>query len=109
MRLFWQSLIVLASLGAVIIAWVIAARPLSLLLDRIHTVELESRPVEQMALELGGGLLRINGLLMSVAAPDYRPYPMEIKAGAEGTFVVRARTARSRWGKRRWPRAAGRW
>ncbi len=85
MRLLWQSLIVITSLDALIITWVIAARRLSLLLDRIHTVERESRPVEQMGRELGAGLLRINGLPMSGAAP------MEIKAGAEGNFVVQRR------------------
>lgn len=62
---------------------------ISLFLDRLHTVEIESQPVTRLGLgEMSGGRLRINDVSMSTAAPDYRPFPMGMKVDPEGQFVV---------------------
>ena len=56
------------------------ARSLSLLLDRLHRVEIESRPIAQLGVEdANRGMLQVNNLPMSTAMPNYSPYPLEMK------------------------------
>jgi hypothetical protein len=89
--LLLRSAIAIAGLGAVLIAWVAGARSLSMLLDRLHTVEIDSRPIEQLGVEdANRGRLQVNDLPMSTATPDYGPYPMEMKVDAERQLVVEA-------------------
>ncbi len=82
-RILFKSAIVFACIIAAVIAWIAAARPLSMLLDRLHTVEIDSQPITQLGIEdVSGGMLRINDLPMSTGAPDYRPFPIEMKVNA---------------------------
>jgi hypothetical protein len=65
-RILLRSVIGIACLGAVLIAWVTGSRSLSMLLDRFHTVEIESRPIAQLGIEdANRGMLRVNDLPMS--------------------------------------------
>ena len=64
-----MSAIAIAGLVAILGAWIAGARPLSLLLDRIHTVQIESRPITEIVLEGNGGTLRINDLSLSRREP----------------------------------------
>jgi hypothetical protein len=88
-RFLVKSAIGTACSSALLIAWVVGARPLSLLLDRLHTVQIDSQPIAQLGIEeASAGMLRINGPPMSTAMPDYRPYPMEMKVDPERQFVM---------------------
>lgn len=90
-RILLKSPIVIACTIAAVIAWVAGARPLSMLLDRLHTVPINSQPIEQLGIgDASGGMLRINDLPMSNAMPNYSPYPMEMKVDPERQFVVQA-------------------
>jgi hypothetical protein len=90
-RILLRSVIGIACLGAVLIAWVAGARSLSMLLDRLHTVEIESQPIMQLGIEdADRGMLRVNDLTMSTAMPNYSPYPMEMKVDPDRRFVVQS-------------------
>lgn len=90
-RILLQSVIGIICFGAVLIAWVTGARPLSLLLDRIHTVEIDSQPIVRLGVEdANRGMLQINDHPMSTATPDYSPYPMEMKVDPDRHFVVQS-------------------
>ena len=76
-------------LCALAVAWIAGARSLSLALDHIHTVPIESRPIVQLGLnEFSGGMLRVNDLTMSTDGPDDRPYPVQMKIDPAKKFVV---------------------
>src|SRR5712691_5925803 len=84
-RILLKSAIVFACL----IAWAAGARPLSMLLDRLHTVQIDSERIEELGIaDVSGGMLRINHLPMSIAGPDSKPYPIEMKVDATRQFVV---------------------
>jgi hypothetical protein len=88
-RLLLQSALGIACLGVLLIAWVAGARSLSMLLDRLHTVEIDSRPIVRLDVEgADHGMLQVNDLPMSTAKPDYSPYPMKMKVDPDGQFVV---------------------
>ena len=90
-RLLIKTVLGFTCLGALLIAWIAGARPLSLLLDRLHTMQIDSQPVVQLDVEdASGGMLRINDLPMSTAMPDYSPYPMEMKVDPARQFVVQS-------------------
>jgi len=90
-RILLKSTIAIACLITALIAWIAAARPLSMLLDQVHTVEIDSQPVTQLGIEdVSGGMLRINDLPMSIAMPDYRPYPMEMNMDGARQFVIQS-------------------
>jgi hypothetical protein len=90
-RILLRSVLGIVCLGALLIVWVGCARPLSLLLDRWHTVPIDGQPVAQLGVEgADGGMLRINDFPMSTAMPDYRLYPMEMKVDPAGQFVVQS-------------------
>ena len=89
-RLFRRSAlgIVLALALVLAVGWVAGARPLSLLLDRIHTVTTESKPIERLGLEdISGGMLRISDLQFNTATPDYHPY-LKMEIDRAGQFVI---------------------
>ena len=95
-RVLLRSVIGIACLGAVLIAWVAGSRSLSILLDRFHTVEIESQPIAQLGIEdANRGMLRVNDLPMSTAMPNYSPYPMEMKVDADQRLVVQSATTQS--------------
>ncbi len=78
------ALVVLAVAG-----WVVGARPLSLLVDRVHTIPVISQPVTALGLENAtGGMIDINGLPMNTEMPDNRPFPMKMETDAQGRFTV---------------------
>ena len=87
-RLLIMSAIAIAGLVASLGAWIAGARSLSLLLDGIHTVQIDSRPITEIVLEGNGGTLRINDLPLSLAGTDYHPYPMMTKVDPERHFVI---------------------
>jgi hypothetical protein len=90
-RILLKSSIVIACAIAAVIAWVAGARSLSMLLDRLHTVEIDSRPIAQLGIEdANRGMLRVNDFPMSTAMPNYSPYPMEMKVDADQRFVIQS-------------------
>ena len=90
-RLLRRSVIWGACLGAILIAWMAGARSLSMLLDRLYKVEIESRPIEELGIQdANRGILRINDLPMSTAMPNSSPYPLEMKVDANRRFVVQS-------------------
>jgi hypothetical protein len=90
-RILFKGAIAIACFGAVLIVWIAGARPLSMLLDRMHTMEIDSQPITRLGIEdASGGMLRIDDLPMSTATPEYRPYPMEMKVDGARQFVIRS-------------------
>ena len=90
-RILLRSVIGIACFGAVLIAWVAGARSLSLLLDRLHTVEIDSQPIARLGVEdANRGMLQVNDHPMSTAMPNYSPYPMEMKVDPDRQFVVQS-------------------
>jgi hypothetical protein len=90
-RILVKSAIALTCLIALLIAWVAGARPLSLLLDRLHNVQIDSQPIAQLGIgDASGGMLRINDFPMSTAMPNYSPYPMTMKVDPAREFVVQS-------------------
>jgi hypothetical protein len=88
-RLLLRSAIAIVGLGVLLIAWVAGARSLSLLLDQMHTVLIDSRPIARLGVaDASRGMLQVNDLLMSTAGPDYRPYSMEMKIDPDRQFVI---------------------
>ena len=87
--LLLRSMLGIACLGALLVAWVVGARSLSIWLDRLHTVEIAAQPIVRLGVEdADHGMLQVNDLAMSTAKPDYRPYPMDMKVDREREFVV---------------------
>ena len=90
-RILIRGTIAIACLGALLIAWVVGGRPLSLWLDRLHTVVIDAQPVAWLDVEdADRGMLRINNLPMTTARPDYGPFPMEMKLDPARQFVVQS-------------------
>ncbi|MBA3651397.1 MAG: hypothetical protein H0W66_07970, partial [Chthoniobacterales bacterium] len=76
-------------LCALFVAWMAGARPLSMMLDRLHTVEIESQAITRLGVvDAERGMLQVNELPMSTATPEYRPYPMEMKLNPARQFVA---------------------
>jgi hypothetical protein len=90
-RLLLRSAIAIVSLGVLLIAWMAGARSLSMVLDRLHTVEIDSRPIAQLGVaNANRGMLQVNDLSMNTARPDYSPFPMEMKIDPNRQFVVQS-------------------
>ncbi|MGI8956132.1 MAG: hypothetical protein ACR2II_04350 [Chthoniobacterales bacterium] len=88
-RLLFRSGLGITGLGALFVAWVAGARPLSMMLDRLHTVEIESQAITRLGVaDAERGMLQVNELPMSTATPEYSPYPMEMKLDPARQFVV---------------------
>jgi len=88
-RILVKSLITVALIAVAISGWIIGARPLSILLDRIHTVQVDSQPVTELGIDdASGGMIRINSVLMNIAMPNNRPFPMTMATDAQGRFGV---------------------
>ena len=86
-----RSAIGSVSLLALLIAWMAGARSLSMLLDRLHTVVIDSQPIRRLGVDdADRGTLQVNGLSMSTARPDNGPYPLEMKVDPKRQFVVAA-------------------
>ncbi len=88
-RLLFRSAIGIFCLVALLVIWIAGARPLSLFLDRIHTVEIESRPITQLGVaDADHGMLLVNDMPMNTASPDYSAYPMKMTMDGERQFIV---------------------
>jgi hypothetical protein len=88
-RTLVKSLIAGALIAVAISGWIISARPLSILFDRVHTVQVDSQPVTELGIDdASGGMIRINGVLMSIAMPNNRPFPMTMATDGQGSFGV---------------------
>ena len=87
-RILIRSALAVLALIVLGVAWVVAARPISMMLDRLHTVTIESRPITEIRLEPDGGTLRIDDLPLSLAGTDYRPFPMTTKIDPARQWVI---------------------
>jgi hypothetical protein len=88
-RIIVKSLIAVALIAVAIGGWIIGARPLSILVDRAHTVQVDSQPVTELGIDdVSGGMIRINSFLMNIEMPDNRPFPMTMATDAQGRFGV---------------------
>ncbi len=88
-RILLKSLIALVVIVVAISGWIIGARPLSMLVDRVHTVEIDSQPITELGVDdVSGGMLRVNGVLMSIAMPNNQPFPMTMATDGQGSFGV---------------------
>jgi hypothetical protein len=78
-------------LAALFVGWIVGARSLSLVLDRLHTVPIDSIPVRGLGLEeIESGRLRINNLPMDLAGANNRRFPAEMMIDPARQFVVKA-------------------
>ena len=67
-RLLFRVGLVSAGLGVLLVAWVAGARPLSLMLDRLHTVVIDSQPIARFGVaDAERGMLQVNELPLSTA------------------------------------------
>lgn len=90
-RILARGTIGIACLAALLIGWVAGARTLTLLLDRLHTVPIDSQPITHLGIEdASSGMLRINDLPLSTAQPNYSPYPMAMKVDSAREFAVQS-------------------
>ena len=88
-RSFALLAIAVVAAAITLIAWIFGARSLSMLIDRIHTGELDTKTIIELGVEdAPAGILRINGLRMSTAMPDNRAFRMKMEMDAQGLFTV---------------------
>ena len=87
-RVFVRSLIAVTAAIALVSGWIIGGRSLSMLLDRIHTVEIERRAVTAFALEdATAERIRIDEMPMNTRMPHDRP-PLAMTTDGQRRFVV---------------------
>jgi hypothetical protein len=87
----FRSAIGLFCLVAFLALWIAGARPVSLLLDRLYTVEIESRPIAQLGVaDADHGMLLVNDLPMSTAGADNSVTPFEGRIDGQRHFVIQA-------------------
>ncbi len=92
-RHLFKGCLTILALVVLFVGWITGARSLSLLLDHVHTVPIDSIPVRGLGLEeIESRRLRINNLPMDLAGADGRPFPAEMKIDPARQFVVRAAT-----------------
>ena len=88
-RTILQDLRHLLCLALVVVAWFVCARSISLLLDRIHTREVESHFVSEIGTEdVSGGMLRIDRLPFSLAGPDNKPGLLRMNLTENGQLLA---------------------
>ncbi len=88
-RILLKSLIGLVVIALAIGGWINAARPFSMLLDRVHTVQVESQPVTELGVDdASGGMIRINSFPMDIEMPDNHPFPMTMATDKQGSFGI---------------------
>jgi hypothetical protein len=86
-----KGLLVLGSLILVFLVWILAGRHISLFLDRIKTVSIESLPTTPLTYsEEAGGILQIGKLMMSTTDPSFQPYSVEIDRDSQHRLVLSA-------------------
>ena len=88
-RILLKSLIAFVVVVVAIGGWIIGARPLSMLVDQVHTVEIDSQPITKLGIDdVSGGMIRINSFPMSIAMPNNQPFPMKMATDGQGSFGV---------------------
>ena len=88
--LLLKGTIAITSLALLLILWIVTARSLSLALDHIHTVPIETRPVAHLDFDDGiGAPVWVNDLPMSTAGPDNQPFPIAIELDRSRQLIVR--------------------
>jgi len=88
-RILVRSVIAVAMILGLLAGWIFGGRTLSMLFDRIHTVQIDAQPVTSLSLEEGtGGMIWINGMLMSSETPNNQPFPMTIGTDAQGRIAL---------------------
>jgi hypothetical protein len=85
-RIFLGTVAVLALIGVVAAAWVLAGERLALFFDRFTTVRLESLPMRPLSAHNGEegtyypGVFRIGKVELAIAqTPDYRAFPLTLR------------------------------
>jgi len=88
-RFLVRSAIGIVGLVALLLIWIGGARTLSLLLDRVHTVQIDSRPITQLGVaDADHGMLLVNDLPMSTATPDNSVNPLKMNVDGKRQFVL---------------------
>ena len=81
--------IAIVLLGLVLIGWLFGSRPVSMLIDRIHTAEIRSQPIIELGVrDADTGMIRVNGGLIDINTPDYQRFPMTMETDGQGRFAV---------------------
>jgi hypothetical protein len=87
--IFVRSIVAIAVVLGLLATWIFGGRTLSMLIDRIHTVQINAQPVTSLSLEEGtGGTIAINGMLMNSDTPNNQPFPMTIGTDAQGRIAL---------------------
>jgi hypothetical protein len=87
-QILFRSAIAIVCFVALLVLWIAGARPLSLFLDRIHTVQIESRPITQLGVaDAEHGMLLVNDRPMNTASPD-NSHPTKMNVDGERQFVL---------------------
>jgi hypothetical protein len=89
-RILINALILLAFLAIGFTLWIGAGRQISLLLDRVGTVPIQTLPVTPLAYDgsESGGTLQIGELPMSTQDPDYKPFPLRIRTDSQQRLIL---------------------
>lgn len=88
-RLLLRGFLHLLAFALCVIAWFACARTLSLILDKVRTVPIESHAVAEFGIEdLSSGMLRIDNEPFSTAGPDLRPSPLRMDLNADRQLRV---------------------
>ena len=84
-----RFVIVVLFLVIVLAGWLFGSRPLSMMIDRIHTAQIRSEPITELGVrEADAGMIRINGALIDINMPDYHRFPMSMETDRQGRFAV---------------------
>ncbi len=89
-RLFLKIAILIVTLAVLSLLWIFLARHVSLLIDRIATVKINSRSIDRLSYEgtESGGTLKIDGLPLSTQGNHFKPFPLTFRADSQQRFVV---------------------
>jgi hypothetical protein len=79
-RVIFRTLVVIAALAALGLAWILGGRHLSFFLDRFGTVEVQRIAVTQLGYDGAerGGLLRLGNGILGTTGLDHQPFPLRI-------------------------------
>ena len=103
-RILIKVALVIALVAVMSILWIFAGRQLSLWLDRFGTADVKTLQLSSVIYEgaVTGGAFRIGDMiLLSISAPDDRPFPIDIQSDAHGGFVLTKDTKAFPLGKSR--------
>lgn len=89
-RLFLKIAILIVTLAVLSLLWIFLARHVSLLIDRIATVKIDSRSIDHLSYEgtEPGGTLKIDGLPLNTQGSDFKPFPLTFQPDSQQRFSV---------------------